>query len=320
MKQHHAITIVSLGICFLFLFVSGCVQNTDHTPPTLPTRESKIPTDAIKMTPDSDVYPPLLYSSDYEQPVPVSGPVNTAGAEDSPFIPDDSNELYFFFTPDVRVPVQEQILDNVTGIYVSYRQNSTWSSPERVVLQEPGKLSLDGCLCMKENVLWFCSVREGYDGVHWFNATYKNNEWTEWKNADFAVEYEVGELHFIGDDMYFHSSRNGSVGQLDIWVSHYRDGAWQKPENVGIVNTLDNEGYPYVTPDGSELWFTRTYLGTPAIYRSRSVDGVWQTPELIVSQFAGEPTLDSEGNLYFVHHFYTNGTMIEADIYVAYRK
>jgi hypothetical protein len=41
---------------------------------------------------------------------------------------------------------------------------------------------------------------------------------------------------------------------------------------------------------------------------------------LIISQFAGEPTLDAEGNLYFVHHFYLDGKQIEADIYVAYRK
>ena len=41
---------------------------------------------------------------------------------------------------------------------------------------------------------------------------------------------------------------------------------------------------------------------------------------LIVSQFAGEPTLDDAGNLYFVHHYFEHGQMIEADIYVAYKK
>jgi hypothetical protein len=40
----------------------------------------------------------------------------------------------------------------------------------------------------------------------------------------------------------------------------------------------------------------------------------------MVSSFAGEPTLDAQGNLYFVHHFYSGGVMLEADIYVAYRK
>jgi len=41
---------------------------------------------------------------------------------------------------------------------------------------------------------------------------------------------------------------------------------------------------------------------------------------LILSQFAGEPSLDREGNIYFVHHYFEDGKMIEADIYVAYRK
>jgi len=41
----------------------------------------------------------------------------------------------------------------------------------------------------------------------------------------------------------------------------------------------------------------------------------------IVSNFAGEPALDAQGNLYFVHHYFTaDGKMIEADIYVAYKK
>ena len=61
-------------------------------------------------------------------------------------------------------------------------------------------------------------------------------------------------------------------------------------------------------------------MGTPAIFRSEQANGVWGEPELIVSQFAAEPTLDDAGNLYFVHHFFEDGMMMEADIYVAYRK
>jgi hypothetical protein len=85
------------------------------------------------------------------------------------------------------------------------------------------------------------------------------------------------------------------------------------------VNSPGNEGWPFISQDGHELWFTRTYLGSPGIFRSIWANGSWSEPELIVSSFAGEPTLDQEGNLYFVHHFYDNGVMIEADIYAAYR-
>ena len=77
----------------------------------------------------------------------------------------------------------------------------------------------------------------------------------------------------------------------------------------------EREHVSWVTEDETEMFFTRTHLGTPDIFRSLKVNGTWTEPELIVSQFAGEPTLDSEGNLYFTHHFYEDGEMIEADIY-----
>ncbi len=58
-------------------------------------------------------------------------------------------------------------------------------------------------------------------------------------------------------------------------------------------------------------------MGTPGIFRSRLGPSGWKEPELVVSQFAGEPTLDRDGDLYFVLHPFRNGQMLEADIYVA---
>jgi hypothetical protein len=285
-------------------------------------RKSKIPSDAVKMNSEKDSFPPILHSGEYENPISVSELINTAGAEDSPFIPADREELYFFFTPDARVPVEKQIIDGVTGIYVSKRIAGQWQEPERVVLQNKGKLSLDGCEFIFGDKMLFCSAREGYTGLHWFSSEFKNGKWTNWENADFNSSFRVGELHvsFDGSELYFHSDRNGGMGQNDIWFSKKINGEWQEPENIEIVNTPENEGMPYLTSDGKELWFNRTYLGSPAIFRSKKVNDRWQEPELIISQFAGEPTLDKDGNLYFVHHYYESGNMIEADIYVAYKK
>jgi hypothetical protein len=226
----------------------------------------------------------------------------------------------FVFTPDVRVPVEKQLIDGATGMYVSYFEEGSWTEPDRVILQDPDKLSLDGCQFVQGNKMWFCSVREGYPGVNWFTAEIENGEWTNWKTADFDPAYEVGELHIFGDELYFHSTRPGGKGEYDIWVTRNVDGEWQAPENVEAINSLENEAMPYVTPDGQELWFNRQYLGSPATFRSRRVNGIWQEPELIISQFAGEPTLDRAGNIYFVHHYYADGVMLEADIYVAHKK
>ena len=90
------------------------------------------------------------------------------------------------------------------------------------------------------------------------------------------------------------------------------------------INTGLDEGWHYITPNGSELWFSRWsakgYLG-PALFRSFNVNGQWSVPEEIISNFAGDPGLDAEGNIYYTHHYFTQDMqMIEADIYVAYRK
>jgi len=292
----------------------------EDSPVVTRTREDAIPESARKVSPEEDLYPPIMHSDEWLGPVPLPGPVNTAGAEDSPFMLDSRQELYFFFTPDPNIPAEKQLLDGVTGIWVSQLQGGQWQEPERVRLQDDGKLALDGCAFISGDKMYFCSAREGYVGVHWFTANYEDGEWKVWTNADFPSEYKVGELHIWEDELYYHSDLARGQGGTDLWMLKRINGEWRDPVNIAAVNSAENEGMPCITSDGEELWFHRFYQGSPAIFRSKRVGGEWQEPELIVSQFAGEPTLDSEGNLYFVHHYYENGRMLEADIYVAYRK
>ncbi len=302
-----------------------------------PTREFAIPQDALKITPEIDLNPPRSKTSEYSSPVPLPLPINTAGAEDSPFITPNGNTLYFFFTPDVRVPANRQLFDNVTGIYVSRKtSDGGWANPERVFLTESGKLALDGCEFVQGNEMLFCSAREGYSGINWFSAEFANGKWQNWQNAAFDSNYKVGELHISsdGNELYFHSDRAGGKGELDLWVSKKVNGVWQEPQNLDelsakpkTLNTERSEGWPFISQDGSELWFYRDY----GLWRSKRADGTtlangsgtswsWSEPELMFSPLAGEASLDREGNVYFTHHFFRNNTMIEADIYVAKKR
>ena len=285
-------------------------------------RLAKIPDDIEKRGPSTDHHPPVLHSADYHEPVPLPSAINTAGAEDSAFITPDGNTLYFFFTPDVRVPPERQILDGVTGIWVSHKVDGEWTKAERVWLQEPGKLALDGAVAIDGETMWFASAREGFTGVNMFTADFVDGKWVNWTYSGDRLmkEFQIGEVHARGNELYFHSDRPGTRGRYDIWLTTWDGTTWTNPVNIEAVNTAEMDGFPFVSSDGNELWFTRTYRGTPAILRSIKVDGDWQEPELIVSQFAAEPTLDDAGNLYFVHHFFEHDQMIEADIYVAYRK
>ena len=292
------------------VLLAGCAQEDQPAP----SRYDRIPATAVKMTPVTDQNPPKSLSPEYLDPVPIAI-IDTAGAEDSAFILPDGDTLYRFFTPDVTVPPERQVLDGVTGIWISRKTGGAWSEPERVVLQDKGKLAIDGCEFVQGDTMWFCSAREGYTGVNWFTAEFKDGRWRDWRPAGFPPEYEVGELHIAGDELYYHSSRDGGAGGLDIWVSRKADGAWSEPENVAAINTPSDEGWPFMKPDGSELWFSRDY----GLWRSRRVDGEWAAPERMIFPLAGEAALDAAGNVYFTHHYFDGDRMIEADIYFAER-
>jgi hypothetical protein len=313
---------------------SGPVQETSkpavssspvERPASTVDRLTVIPAGATKITPGMDILPPVLHSDKYFQPVPLGSGVNTAGGEDSAFVTPDGKNLYFFFTPDVSTPAEKQLLDKVTGIYVSQKQRDTWNQAERIFLQDRNKLALDGCVFVQGDQMWFGSAREGnYRSIDIWIADFKEGQWINWQNAGqkLNVDYEVGEFHITadGNELYFHSGRAGGKGGYDIWVSQKINGEWQSPVNIESVNSPETEGWPFVTVDGKELWFTRFYKGSPAIFKSTKGVGGWGEPELVLSQFAAEPSMDTEGNLYFTHHFFKDNKMLEADIYVAYRK
>ena len=320
MKRAYCRYLILLS-CFI-LYLSACRQ--DPLDPEYPViaREERLPEDIQKRGPETDLHPPVLHSLLFEAPIPVPGGVNTSGAEDSPFVLPDGKTLYFFFTPDVRIPVEKQLLDSLTGVWVSSKEGAGWSEARRVWLQDPGKLSLDGAVCIQGDEMWFASAREGFTGVNNFTASQIGGEWTNWQYSGDRImkELRVGETHLHGNDLYYHSDLDGGKGDLDIWKTTWENGQWGDPVNLEKVNSEGPDGFPFVSADGKELWLTRTHLGTPAIYRSQLIEAIWSEPELIVSQFAGEPTLDDRGNLYFVHHYFEGGVMIEADIYLATRK
>ena len=341
-----ALAVVALIICVCAISVlnsnQGDVGSEDRAPPEssgpsdepgdesgdkevepvigMEERERSIPVDAVKITPEKDPFPPILHHPLWEEPVPMPYPINTAGAEDSPFITPCGCTFYFWYTPKACSPLKEQLNDGVSGIWYSTMTADGWSDARKLVLGDGS--SLDGCPFVQNHTMWFCSARAGnYRGVDIWAANLTDGEAMDIRNVGerLNVELGLGELHISADwdEIYFHSDMEGGKGGRDIWVTRKVEGEWIDSENVDAVNSEADESLPFLSQDGKELWFTRWYRGYPAVYRSTKADGEWAKPELIVSQFAAEPTLDAEGNLYFVHHFIQDGVMIEADIYVS---
>ena len=323
--------IAVVAVVVVVVFLLAVIAITANKPAEVIGQEDRlavIPATAVKMTPDTDLRKPVVHSSDWSQPVPLPGLVNTAGAEDSPFIVANGTWFFFFFTPDVKVPVEKQLTDGVTGIWWTRLVNGSWTSPEKIVLNDD--VSLDGAEFVLGDTLWFGSVRVGnYGEIDIYTARYSDSKWGDVENAgaQLNVDYNIGEFHITSDGstMFFHSGNWSQGENMDMWETHLSGGTWSAPVRLVGVNTNADEGFPYITPDGNELWFTKYsglgYAG-PAIFRSAKLpNGTWGAPEEIVSNFAGEPTLDAEGNIYFVHHYYNAADeMVEADIYVCYKQ
>jgi len=305
---------------FLLILASCSQDNYDFDI----SREDKLPADIVKGTPENDIFRPVMQSTEWEAPVPMEGPINTLGAEDSPFITSDNSRFFFFFTPDVRVPLTEQLVDTVTGIWMSERSGLSWTEPKRVYLESIE--CLDGCAFAAGDTLYFASVRAGNLGeIDVFTAVWNGEEYVDVKNCgtELNVTYDIGEFH-ISDDKstLYYGKYNGT--DYDLWALSNVDGEWKNPAAVSALNTSKSENQPCLADGGNELWYTSDsklgYTG-PAVFRSVKIESGWGEPEEIISNFAGEPTIDSDGNIYFVHHYMDSTVnIIEADIYFCKKK
>ncbi|MCD4690005.1 hypothetical protein K8S17_00940 [bacterium] len=319
---------------------SGCTDTVG--PGEQLTREELIPAGAVKVTPDTDVFVPVVHLAEWADPVPMPGTINTAGGEDSPFISPDGEMFLFWWTPDVSIPAEQQVGDGGTGNWVALPASAgglrvrdgepvrtLWDEPEFIVLSDVP--SLEGCPTLDGATLWFCAIRAGNYGEHdvWLADYHAAGQWTNWRNAGetLNLDYDIGEWHLLegGTTLIFGSDRSGGYGDMDLWSTWFNEGDWSVPENLGPnVNDAGHQSRPFVTPEGDELWFTGNsglgYHG-PAVFRCIKQGADWGPAEEIISNYAGEPCLDDEGNIYFTHHFMDAGEeMIEADIYVCYKR
>lgn len=122
----------------------------------------------------------------------------------------------------------------------------------------------------------------------------------------------------VGDRVYFSSYGNTTSQGKDIfYTERLPDGFWSKPQNLGdAINTPFDEDFPYLSPDGTTLFFASRghySMGRYDIYRSvyNSEMGKWSAPENI-----GFPYISPHDDMLFVPDsvnktaiFFTNRNM-----------
>ena len=114
-----------------------------------------------------------------------------------------------------------------------------------------------------------------------------------------------------GEKIYYvEYGRPGGYGSWDIWVSTWDslNGEWGIPENLGPnINTDDSEWGPFVSPDGSNLYFSNAW----GIWVSEWSGSEWLAPVLLDSTVNADmderhPTVTANKSfLYFTRSLYT---------------
>ena len=81
-------------------------------------------------------------------------------------------------------------------------------------------------------------------------------------NENINLKGYLNWTPFVSPDeryLIFSSHRNGGQGDGDLYICfRKKDLTWTRPINMGeTINTRHQERFPYVSPDGKYLFFTR---------------------------------------------------------------
>lgn len=307
----------------LLLFSAACIRDKGEGQ-AVQQIQSSSPDVALQ----TDKNPPVLHAEDWETPQPLPAPIDAEGDELSPFITLAGDELYFFYTPDLSMSEAKRALDGISGTFTSKKIDGVWSEPEKLVLSEEN--SMDSCIYIDGQTLWFCSRRDGNyrEEGDLYTASRVDGVWQNWQNAgeQLNMDYDAEEVHLSADQntMIFSAFRYGGFGLTDLWQTQRVGESWSEPVNLGgVINSTEMDDYPFLSEDGLELWFTSpSRSGYPgfAIFRSIWQDGAWGEPQEIISNDVSEVSMDRAGNLYFAHFFFDEeGEPLGSKIYVAYK-
>lgn len=133
--------------------------------------------------------------------------------------------------------------------------------------------------CNRRNVMGNCDIQV----AHLFSDSIRSVETIKGYSNSEKWESQAS-ISCDGSILYFASNRSGGLGGTDIWYSHRQeDGTWSDAINAGNkINTSFDEEAPFITNDGSTLYFSSTGhlgLGEQDLFLSRlENDNSWGDP------------------------------------------
>ncbi|HXD91660.1 MAG TPA: hypothetical protein VNX01_00525 [Bacteroidia bacterium] len=239
----------------------------------------------------------------------IGPPVNTAASEYGPILPGNENFIVFAYLGPKSKGGKQKLPGKPDSkgtyfedVFIAQKKDSGgWDEPKPVdALNTTGNdaplfISHDG-----QKLYVFRNVALGSGDI--FVSYLKGTEWSvPEKLKGINSNYWEGSICFSPDEktVYFSSERPGGQGGRDIWFAQLMpDGIYGNIKNLGTtINTTFDEDAPFVTADGSTMFFSSTghnSTGGYDIFRSDMKNGKWGTPYNI-----GKPVNSNQDDKYY---------------------
>jgi outer membrane protein OmpA-like peptidoglycan-associated protein/Tol biopolymer transport system component len=150
-------------------------------------------------------------------------------------------------------------------IYISRLEGGEWTTPKSLnknintsmYWETSASMSADG------KKLYFASNRPGGIGELdlYVSELTANGEWGKAANLGPLINTVENEdapfIHPDGVTLYFSSDGHPNLGNSDIFVSEFKSGKWQKPENLGWpINTWEYDGFFTISADKKKGYYS----------------------------------------------------------------
>ncbi len=221
-------------------------------------------------------------------PKKMSSTINTPYDEYFPSITIDQRTMIF----TRRIPIDNDrpyvLTNSQEDFFFSQYDGIQWSQANNIgqIINTPGN---EGAQCIsadgKDLFFTACHREDGKGSCDLYHAKKIGDSWSKPTNMGEIINTPDWETQpsfsSDGKTLYFVSTRKGGRGGMDIWKTvRNENGTWSIPKNLGdSINTIQNEGDPFIHPDDKTLYFSSTGhigMGKSDIFISRKKeDGSW---------------------------------------------
>lgn len=198
-------------------------------------------------------------------PYPKPLPDSTALTFLPDLVSEDSLDFNAAFSPDGKSFYFSRSKNRQSKIYVSHHDGVRWAEPVLASFTGGTQYAEADPAFDADGKLYFISNRPKnlQDSLHdydiWFVTPLANGAWSEPENLS-SINSDSSEFYISfseNGNLYFASSRNGGLGEEDIYVSRLVNKQYTTPENLGAgINSGKSEYDPCILASEDLIIFT----------------------------------------------------------------